>query len=135
MKKPALTRYNMKNARLSHGLSVKDPVLSMRDIGSFRLNKALMELIGARVGDRVELLHDTNAKEWYLAFNKADGFELRKATNGGALFASVILRNAIVEDIGPVKKSNSWVVAKTPTEAETDNGKAWAILTSTAEQP
>jgi hypothetical protein len=88
-----IKRYNEKNARLAKGQCIGKPKLAVRKT-VFRLNRTLCETLGVKKHDRVEVIHDEEAGEWYLA--KSDnGLRLSNAGTQGTQFTSMILRAAI----------------------------------------
>lgn len=127
-KEEPIKRYNARTARLSQGKSEGSPMLSISATGGFRLNAPALVLIRAKVGDGVELLHDTMENEWYLAITNTDGLPLRKNKNGCAQFASMILYRRMLPSLPDSK--GAFLLAQQHTLVA--GTKAWAILLSSS---
>lgn len=124
--KTTITKYNALNARISNGHSRPTPCISMMGKGQFRLNKSLLEMMGATIGEGVEFLRD--GEEWYVAKAAANGLPLCMARNGAATFHSVILYDALSE--AAEVPAGRFSVAK---EAHTIDGqKCYAVLVGSA---
>lgn len=128
MSKKTVIRYTAENARMLRGQSLLDPVLSMRDRGAFRLNRAAMEMIGLKPGDAIAVLHDTALNEWYLCSDSESGLTVNKGKNGAGQFISVILHAAFTSTLEDEPKSGRFLVAKKPTVV--DGSPSYAIITS-----
>ena len=90
-----IKRYNNKTARLRRGQHALSPMLSFTAHGGVvRLNRRLSELLQVRPGDKVEVMHDEEAEEWYIAKSE-DGMYLSNAGGGATQFHSRLLMNAI----------------------------------------
>jgi hypothetical protein len=127
-KQPTIIRYNALNSRLDKGKSQKAPALSMQERGAFRLNRSLMDLMGVKIGESIELLHDTSASEWYITKGGENGLVIRHQKNGGSQFASVILAKLMAEAADA--PSGRFLVATK--SVEVDGSEAWAVLISSA---
>lgn len=92
-----MKRYNAINARVAPTDAKIAPSIALQQGGQFRLNRNLLKLMGATIGDGVELFHDEANREWYIAKAKADGIPLRRAKHGGATMHSRIIRDLIQE--------------------------------------
>lgn len=99
-----ITRYNESNARLPNGSRILLPRLSMMENGAFRMNRPLMELLKAKVGDGVEMLHDSTEEQWYICKSKS-GLTVNKGSNGSGQFHSRVIHAALIasEEGAPAK--------------------------------
>ena len=124
----SMKEYNEKTARSTPGAGLnKPPMISISKGGSFRINKKGAELLDLKTGDRVTVLFDEDADEWYI--RKSDNglitFSSRHCSLG---FHSAILWNDITKSTGSEK--GGYIIASEPTII--NKTKAYAILTSSA---
>lgn len=90
-----IKRYNNNTARLRKGQQALSPTLSFTAHGGVvRLNRRLSELLQVQPGDKVEVMHDVEAAEWYIAKSEG-GMHLANAEGGATQFHSRLLMNAI----------------------------------------
>lgn len=123
-----IVKYNASNARLTPMNARKSPSLSMQERGQYRLNRALLEMLGAKTADGVEFIHDTTDGEWYVAKAKQDGLPLRATKNGGCTVNSVVIKDAMVGS-AEVTSGRFDVCA---THSMVDGQKCYAILFGSA---
>lgn len=127
-----IIRYTATNARMDKGQGRQDPNLSVRQEGTFRLNKATMKLLGIMAGDHVEVLCDQDANEWYLRKGDKTALPVRVGKNQAGFFRSVILHDAFMKSVPDALEGGNgrFLVAR---EACTVDGvKCHAVLTSSA---
>ncbi len=107
-----INRYNKTNAKLKRGQALGQPSISLRD-GCFRINRILCDMMDIKAGDGVEILHDEEAGEWYIAKSDNDGFNLIQ-TGGNALqFGSRLMQQKMHGYLPPAQGSTiSLPVAK-----------------------
>lgn len=102
-------------------------------INSFLINKKACENLGLKAGDKVTIVNDDSAKEWYI-IKDPDGFLLRENKGTGSLnFNCRWLAETILKSCKLEHTSYSMRVAASITKIE-DKTEAWAILTSTAKK-
>jgi hypothetical protein len=90
-----IKRYNNDTARLRKGQQALSPMLSFTAHGGVvRLNRRLSELLQVQPGDKVEVMHDEDAGEWYIAKSEG-GMFLSNAGRGATQFHSRLLMEAI----------------------------------------
>ena len=125
-----ITKYTSSNARLTPVDARIRPSLSMQPYGQFRINRPLLKLLGLAPGKHIQMLHDDRSGEWYIAPCGIDGLPLRRTTNAGATFNSVVVCEAIQKDLGLEK--GRFDVLTDPTIV--DGTKCFCILLSSAKQ-
>lgn len=123
-----INRYTAKNARLTPIDARISPALSMQPYGQFRVNRALLKILGTSAGKHVQILHDDESSEWYIASCGPDGLPLRPAMNGGATFNSVVVCEAIQKQ-SEVDKGRFEVVSEATV---IDGTKCYCILLGSA---
>lgn len=121
-----MKEYNELTARSRSGnRSDIRPRLSLTERWSFRINQPAAELLGLKKGDRVSVLHDAKAGEWYIRRSK-DGLPLFANKHAALGFHSSILRRDFTAFVGAEK--GGFLIAS---EGVNINGAvAHAILTS-----
>lgn len=125
----AIKRYNGENARMKKGSKLGQPTLLVMRKGGFRINKNLVGRMGLKAGDAVELLHDEDDGEWYLAKSK-DGLPLSKGNTGGMCFHSRLALEGMKDQMGC--DHGTMRVADEPVEME--GLKCYALLLSSLRQ-
>ena len=123
-----MKKYNASNARLTPIDARIRPSMSMQPFGQFRVNRPLLQLLGLKHGDTVEIMHDNEAGEWYITDGGKDGLPLCKTKNTGATFNSVVVREAITES-AEVDKGRFDVLTE---PVIIDGAKCYCILAGSA---
>lgn len=123
-----MKKYNASNARLTPIDARIRPSMSMQPFGQFRVNRPLLQLLGLKHGDTVEIINDNEAGEWYITDGGKDGLPLRKTKNAGATFNSVVVCDAIKKEID-LDKGRFDVVAE---QSVVDGTKCYCILLGSA---
>jgi hypothetical protein len=127
-----IIRYTAANARMDKGRSRQSPNLSVRKEGTFRLNKAAMDLLGIKAEQHAEVLHDASSHEWYVRKGDKDGLPVRKGRNGAGFFRSVILHSAFAESYPDALESGNGRFLLATQAAKVDGVQAYAVLTSSS---
>jgi len=90
-----IKRYNESNARLRKGQQLQNPTVSFTTHGGvIRLNRRLSEMLEVKPTDKVEIMHDEEAGEWYIA-KSPSGLSLSNAGRGSTQMHSRVLMEAI----------------------------------------
>lgn len=117
-----MRRFNEQTARMKPGSRISKPTISMSPRGAFRLNGALLGILGAKVGDKVEVIEDEG--EWYIAKSKV-GILVNKLKDARCgQMHSRILQQALSE--ATAKDRGSILVAAHPVEVQ--GVKCYALL-------
>ena len=120
-----MKRYNVINSRRKHRGMILSPKVSIQRSGRFRLNKALLDILEASIGDGVELMCD-DAGEWYVSKAKMEGIKLYRSSSKSCEFFSRIAADAIFQEIDA--DSGTFLVSKIPHVF--DGQKCYSILLS-----
>jgi hypothetical protein len=114
-----IKRFNNESARLRKGQQMLSPMVSFTPGGGVvRMNRRLCELLQIKPADRVEVIHDEEADEWYVC-KSASGLHLSNAGQGAAQFHSRVLMDAIEPYLPPAEsKAICCPVAKIPNTLE-----------------
>ena len=122
-----MRRFNEETARMKRGARIMKPTLSMSSRAAFKVNAPLRELLGCKVGDKVEIIEDEG--EWYITKSKV-GLMLNKVRDDGAAqFHSRILHQALAE--ATAQDRGSILVATHPVDVQ--GMKCFALLLSSVQ--
>jgi hypothetical protein len=107
-----------------------EPVLSVSSGGQINMTRSLVEMLGFKQGQKIEILQDEEQKcAFFLVINQtSDGYTPRQNTSGSFTFNSVALAEQFKEKAGDFKRSVRYLVSKNSID---HNGEElWPIITS-----
>lgn len=101
--------------------------------GQITITKYGVSKIGLKVSDKIALLQDEdNPSDWYLTFDKKEGFSLRETGKSGSLaFNNAAMANALLDSLRLDVSSMGFKLVTEPQTYE-GNVKLYTILTAAA---